>query len=242
MQLVARSLFRFRISVAFVAFALVWAGGATSVAAADPGGSDWLASVNPSEVLDWTDGLVEVSPSAEVPEAYVDLLPKIASGLNAGIAAGIYAVDDQFNVTWTKGGRAKARAEIESLLGGCVKASNVTVSWIGLQADLEDACNDGQTPSDNTDAGVMTTQSGLQGCLVNTIGWMLGLMFLLFLPGGILFWAAVGVAAWQMVGVVVDCWDVWAAQAQKVNGWHSCAMTSRNTTQMSFDCGPWPWG
>ena len=59
---------------------------------------------------------------------------------------------------------------------------------------------------------------------------------------GVVFWFVAAVAGLQVITVVRDCWDIWAARAQKVNGWHSCALTSRNTTQMRWDCGPWPWG
>lgn len=118
----------------------------------------------------------------------------------------------------------------------------MTVSWVGLRADLVDTCKDGSTPSNSSGSGVMTTQSDLLGCLVTTSGWLLGLLLLLVTPAGVVFWFVAAVAASQMITVVRDCWDIWAARAQKVNGWHSCALTSRNTTQMRWDCGPWPWG
>ena len=245
--ILTRRLFRLRTTVAILTLVLVWATSATSVAAANPGHAapanktlDWLGAADPTELLVLTDGVVQVSPSADVPTDYAAIVALAADGLNRGVAAGIYTVDDQFAVNFTKEGRGKARADIESMFGGCVKASDLTVSWLGVRARTVNTCQDGQPGGGSLDPSV-TIQASPLGCGVSMVGFILAAVALVLTPLGILFWLTLGSTVFAWIGIVDSCLDVITLQAQKINGWRSCRLTFRVTTRETWDCNPWPW-
>lgn len=247
MILITRRLFRLRTSVAILALVLVWATSATSVAAANPGQGapanqtlDWLASADPTKLLVLTDAVVQVSPSADVPTDYAAIVALAADGLNRGVAAGIYTVDDQFAVTFTKEGRGKARADIESMFGGCVRASDLTVSWLGVRASTVNTCRDGQAGGGSLDPSV-TIQASPLGCGLSMVGFILAATALVLTPLGLLFWLALGSTVFAWISIVDSCLDVITLQAQKINGWRNCVLTYRDTTSETWDCSPWPW-
>lgn len=261
---------RMRIFVAVLSLSVLALATPERAAAADPQShnpedpaasarAEWMLTVDPTTLLTWDlDGTVAVRGGAKVPGEHRETVARAVETLNKSLAAGHVTVDDDLAVHITAAGIAWATQEIQSALGDCLAVSGVTASWRGFEVQAEPTCDTtvppgGATPGSRPAAAApsaapstetaVAAASGVE-CLLAIIGLALAVTLLVW-SAGALFWVLVlsrltfGVA-WLTFPLA--CANIFAARAQKMNGWGNCRLTFTSSVRKDFNCNSnWWW-